>query len=312
MKRRIVFVTEAFPFPSGGVAVTYRHAEILAAHGFNAMVALPAKPSVDFYASKAPLLIHGGALSPEAGDIWVIPEGFRSYVEVLSQSPVTRLMLCQNQFYLPFGAHPRAGFSEFGVDGVIVTSESIRDFFALVYGLENVPLIPCAVDPAVFRPAPVKALQVAFMPRKLGDEAAFIQAMLRRLHPRHADVPWVAIQGQSQAMAASIMGQSAVFLALSHRDSFGLPPLEAMACGCFVAGFHGDGGREYMRAENGWWADTGDWRACVDGLAAALDIAQLDASTQASRREAMAATVARYSPERQQAAVLDYWRRAIR
>jgi glycosyltransferase involved in cell wall biosynthesis len=311
MNRRIIFVSEAFAFPSGGVAVTYKHAEILAAHGYSAMVALPVKPPVDFYRSSAPLLVHGGALNPQTGDVWVIPEGFQNYVEVLKGSPVTRLMLCQNQFYLPFGPNPRAGFAEFGVDGVIATSESIRKFFQDIYGLVDVPLIPCAVDTAVFKPAPTKALQIAFMPRKLADEAAFVQAMLWRLHPRHVQVPWVPIQGLSQGEAAARMGQSAVFLSLSHRDSFGLPPLEAMASGCLVAGFHGDGGREYMRPENGWWAETGDWRACVDGLAAALDAAQGNPSKVEPLRAAMGETVARYSPERQAAALLGFWSKQL-
>jgi hypothetical protein len=45
-----------------------------------------------------------------------------------------------------------------------------------------------------------------------------------------------------------------------------------MACGCMVAGFHGDGGREYMIPKNGWWADMGDYKGCTDGLCAAVEV----------------------------------------
>jgi glycosyltransferase involved in cell wall biosynthesis len=270
--RRIVYILEPYDFPSGGVATIYRHVEILDAHGFNAFVGLARKPATDFYDTRAPLLIHGGHLQVQPGDVFVVPEGFRTYVEALIDTPAKRLMFCQNQYYLPFTSDPRAGIAEFGVDGVIASSEAVRDFFRNVYGVDDLPLLPCAIDPGRFRPAERKKRQIAFMPRKLRRDASFIAAVFRRRHARYADVPWLPIDRVCQIEAARLMGESAVFLSLSHRESFGLPPLEAMACGCLAAGFHGDGGREYMTAENGWWAETGDYKGCVDGLAAALDV----------------------------------------
>lgn len=306
-QRRIVFVAESFAFPSGGISVIYQHAATLARHGFRASVALATRPERDFYGIDVPLILHGGALRVEPGDIWVIPEGFSTYVDALRSAPVRKLMFCQNQYYIPFPAQPGAGAAELGVDGFIASSLAIQQFFADVYGLTDIPLIPCSVDPVRFAAAPEKKLQVACMPRKLSDYAAFVQATFRRMHPRHANVPWVAIQGGTQQQAAAILGESAVFLSLSHKESFGLPPLEAMAAGCLVTGFHGDGGREYMNGANGWWAEPGDWRACVEGLAKALDLCRADASASASVRQAMADTVSRYSPAKMEEALLRFW-----
>lgn len=39
---------------------------------------------------------------------------------------------------------------------------------------------------------------------------------------------------------------SGVFVAHSYPEGFGLPPLEAMACGCVVVGFTGGGGSDFM------------------------------------------------------------------
>lgn len=309
--RRILFVMEPFPFPSGGVATTYRHAEILAAHGLPAFVTMTEKPPVDFYGSHARLIIHGGKMPAGRGDIFVIREGDPEVVAALKSTPAKRLMFCQNQYYLPFTSNPRAGFAEFGVHGVIASSEAVQAFFRDVYGLTGIPLIPYAVDPAIFAPAPAKRRQIAFMPRKLTEDIPLIQAVFQRRHLRHADVPWVPIDGKTRREAAEMLGESEVFLSLSHKESFGLPPLEAMACGCLVAGFHGDGGREYMTSENGWWAETGDWMACVDGLAAALDLLVQGGTTLTVRREAMAATVARYSPVRMEAELLGFWREEL-
>jgi hypothetical protein len=71
--RRIIFILEPFEFPAGGVAVIYDHVEILSQNGFQAFVALPKKPSVDFYNSKAPMIIDSN-IKYQEGDIYVIPE----------------------------------------------------------------------------------------------------------------------------------------------------------------------------------------------------------------------------------------------
>ena len=308
---RVIFLLDPFPFPSGGAATIYRHAEILADHGIPAFVALPQKPAVDFYASRAPLIIHGGGMPTQSGDVFVVPEGFQQHVEVLKAVLVKRIMFCQNQYYLPFRERPGPGASEFGVHTIVASSEAVRTFFRDVYDIADMPLIPYAIDPEVFSPATVKHRQIAFMPRKLGPEVPFLEATFRRRHRRHADVPWVAIDNVTQRQAAAVMAESAVFLVALAQGVVRSSPLEAMASGCLVAGFHGDGGREYMTTDNGWWAETGDWKACVDGLAAALDLLEPGGPALAARSEAMAATVARYSPARLETALLAFWREEL-
>ncbi|WP_238555543.1 glycosyltransferase [Chryseobacterium sp. P1-3] len=48
---------------------------------------------------------------------------------------------------------------------------------------------------------------------------------------------------------AQHLKESAFFLSFNHREGFGLPPVEAMACGCFVIGYSGQGGKEYFKEE---------------------------------------------------------------
>jgi hypothetical protein len=245
------------------------------------------------------------------GDIFVLPERFRYSLKVLLETPAKRLMFCQNQYLLPFSSNPQVDVGEFNVHGIIASSEAVRNFFKDVYRVPDLPLLPYAIDPARFKPAAHKKRQVAFMPRKLPEEAAFIANVFRRRYPRHAGVPWVAIDNISVSEAAAMMGESDVFLSLSHCESFGLPPLEAMACGCLVAGFHGDGGREYMSVANGWWAETGDWKAAAEGLAAALDLLESGGSALNLRLQAMASTVNRYSPERLESALIAFWAKEL-
>ena len=80
-----------------------------------------------------------------------------------------------------------------------------------------------------------------------------------------------------------------------------------MACGCLVIGYDGDGGREYMTRENGWWAQTGDYKACVDGLAAALDVLGTGGPALDARLATMARTVEQYNPARLESTLLTFW-----
>ncbi|MBT8536180.1 glycosyltransferase [Polynucleobacter paneuropaeus] len=132
------------------------------------------------------------------------------------------------------------------------------------------------------------------------------------MYPQYAQIPWVKIHDLDREAAASILGESEISLSLSYQESFGLPPLEAMASGCLVAGYHGDGGREYMNEQNGWWADASDWRTCVEGLAQALKLLDEGGEELAKMHQAMADTVAKYSQEKMKAALLKFWAEEIK
>jgi len=305
---RIIFFLAPFTVPFGGVATILDHVRVLSQNGISAWVAMPEQPTLDFYQTDAPTIVYRESLGVSEADICVFPEGLLGYNQALKGRPAKRLMFCQNQYYLPFSARADLGFSEFHLDGVIASSIAVQSCLEDLYGLQNIPLIPYAIDPSAYARESNKKRQIAFMPRKLGDYVSFIHATFVRMYPDYSDVPWVAIHQMTRREAAKVLSESAIFLSLSDKESFGLPPLEAMASGCVVAGFHGDGGREYMNEGNGWWAETGDWRACVRGLAAALDTFDKGGEVlEAHHRRAMQ-TVEAYSVEIMEEKLLAYWR----
>lgn len=307
--RRIIYVLEPFPSPHGGVAIIYRHVEILTAQGFSAFVHLPERPAVDFYQTSARQLIGGFAL--DTSDILVIPEILGWALRQFKPLPIRRLMFCQSHMLPPLD-DPRDALAQWGVHGIIASSVAIRNNLHSNYGLSNVPLVPCAVDAARFAPARQKKRQIAYMPRKRPEDAAAIEAEFKRRHAQFSQVPWVPIDQVPQAEVARILSESSVFLSLpADRESLGLPPLEAMAGGCLVVGYHGEGGREYINDLNGWWAETGNRGSCVDGLAAALNLLTKGGPDLEARRSSMAATVDQYSPRRTEAALLDFWHREL-
>ena len=75
--------------------------------------------------------------------------------------------------------------------------------------------------------------------------------MVRLLAGRDALAGWEVrpIDGLSHAAVAEELRSSRIFVSLSRREGFGLPAAEAMACGCFVVGYDGFGGREFFDPE---------------------------------------------------------------
>ncbi len=296
--RRIIYLLKNNPHPVGGTAVIYEHVKILVDSGYDAYISLQSVPGKDLYKSSAPILAHDGKFIWKSTDIIVFPETFPDLIHAFKNAPVRKIMFCQNQYNLPFFIGSQQDFfSEYLVDGLVISSEAIREFITSLYGLTDIRYIPYSVDTKVFFSRDKKR-QIAYMPRKLPRDAIFLEAVFKRTYPQYAQIPWVKIHDLDREAGASILGESEIFLSLSYQESFGLPPLEAMASGCLIAGYHGDGGREYMNEQNGWWADASDWRTCVEGLAQALKLLDEGGEELAKMHQAMADTVAKYSQEK--------------
>ncbi|MBL0932589.1 MAG: hypothetical protein IBJ15_21085, partial [Alphaproteobacteria bacterium] len=147
---RLRYLLHPFDKPFGGVATILRHVEWLMAAGFDAAIAMAAPPAQVSSASRARFDF---AYAPQVGDRVVIPEGLPHLLAPLANAPIRRILFCQNQYYLQFGADPLAGIAEFGVERVLGSSVAVRDFFRDVYKVD-IPLVPYAVDPAEYATAP--------------------------------------------------------------------------------------------------------------------------------------------------------------
>ena len=92
-----------------------------------------------------------------------------------------------------------------------------------------------------------KGLRIAWMPRKNKAAALQVQQITAARGVLPSPLTWVEIQGKSQAEVAEILRSCHLFMGTGFPEGLALPPLEAMACGCLVAGFAGLGAWDYMR-----------------------------------------------------------------
>ena len=126
------------------------------------------------------------------------------------------------------------------------------------------------------------------MPRKRANDA---RQVLRLLAAHGSLEGWevVPIEDRTEAETAGLLRSCAIFLSFSAQEGFGLPPAEAMACGCYVVGFPGLGGREYFDPTFSCPIEEGDVLAFAKATAAilsddrrTLDICGRKASAQSS------------------------------
>jgi glycosyltransferase involved in cell wall biosynthesis len=141
---------------------------------------------------------------------------------------------------------------------VLVVSEDNARFVEYAFPGMRVRRVRPGLDPALHHPpADRKRRRIAYMPRKRPGEAAQVLELLRR---RGVLDGWevIAIDGRTEAEVADLLRTTQIFLSFSQLEGFGLPALEALACGCLVIGYHGFGGREFFRPPFAIAVENGD------------------------------------------------------
>lgn len=268
---RIVYFSFSNGEIAGGQKVIFRHVEALRRLGFDAIIwRNPSNPHPTWLDSDAPVEVQT-PFAPD--DILVLPNDAPNAMAAVAGMAQRSVIFCQNQF--SFACFAEQGADAFPADRfptVITVGATISKTVRRMYPAARIELIPCFADERVFRPGPDRQHAVAASPRKRMMEVKAIEVFLRKFHPRHTALPWRQLINVPEAEVARTFASSTLMLSLSRHESVGMTPLEAMACGCVVAGFTGIGGRDFATAENGFWVPEDDCEAAADALAQAADL----------------------------------------
>ncbi len=150
------------------------------------------------------------------------------------------------------------------------------------------------------------------MPRKTPGELDFIRNLFKRLYKQYNNIPWVCIDKVNESKVAEIMSESAIFLSTSIYEGFGLPPIEAMASGCVVVGFHGDGGMEYASSDNGYWCDWSNITECAKTLGQVISLIENDEEIVHKTRNQGLKKAGEYTYDRQENDLLNFWSNVLK
>jgi glycosyltransferase involved in cell wall biosynthesis len=286
---------------SGGIKMHYRHVEMLVRMGFDAWVSV-SEGRNDWFESG--VRVFDGETTPE--DIVVFPEVLNGGLGELSQMPArcAKVLLCQNQYYMfseTISKHPLA---ELNFAKHLTVGRTARGYLERVFAPNKFDVVPVFVDPKLFYPRDKQA-RIAVIPRKLPNEYRIVKSIFLLKYPALRNVPWDVIEQKNESEVAESLGRATVFLSLCHLECAPLTPLEAMASGCVVVGFHGYGGQDYANAQNGLWLRPDFLEETADALAEAVLGVESGDPKFSAMRNAGFATARSYSETRTESALRD-------
>jgi hypothetical protein len=291
---KVYFLCPDVPHATGGVAKIYEFASALKNAGQEAVV-VHQDPQYrpNWFATDVPITGRQNTVV-EADDLLVVPEFMSTLLPQLRSC--AKVVLNQNSF-----AHGAIWFQDELVCSIVSTSQYIHRYIQFVHPqIASMP-IQLGYDKSVFNATDaLKKKQVAYMPRRRGEDA---KRILQALERRGALEGWtvVAIDALPAQEVARVLRESMIFLSFSQREGFGLPPLEAMACGCLVIGFHGLGGAEFFDPAYCYPIPEDDICTFQETLEVLLTDPEIDSLCKVKGHAAAKAISGKYAIERQDA-----------
>lgn len=265
----VYFLAPDYNLPSGGTKTIYRHVDILNASGLRAC-ALHERAGFRYtWFENATRVGHLGSTRLNINDLLVVCE---HDVELLwRRPPGVRHVIFNQSGHMTWergreqvNRHYRADPS---LCAVIVVSAHSLDL--LRYAFPDTPIrrVHLGLDSTLFYPPEgPRPARITYMPRRGKADADLVLALMSN---RGVFKGWdiVKLHGLPHAEVARQLRASAIFLAFPYQEGFGLPAAEAMACGNYVIGYHGYGGREFLDPAFSTPIEPGD----VLGFARALE-----------------------------------------
>lgn len=304
---RILYVSYDSPTPAGGVRMVYSHVSHLIKNGYPAFVLHSQSGfKLPWLKCNVPILYMDKDFKLLPNDIVVIPEDYSTVLKALREINIRKYVFCQNHFYIFKGLENCNEWANYGISNVFCCSEIINEFIRSTFDYDEVSIVHNAIDLELFKPGE-KALQIAYMPRKRPSELEFIKNLFNRLYKHYKHIQWVCIDNMNEVKVAEILSKSAIFISTSLYEGFGLPPLEAMACGCIVVGFHGDGGREYASSDNGFWCEEGNVIECAKTLGNVVSLINNEDEKISRVKKQALKKATEYTYDRQENDLLRFW-----
>ena len=274
---KIALICPDYALPSGGVRVIYRHADILNRAGFEAYV-VHGQPGFrcDWFENETPIR-YASEVSATEFDLIVIPEiyGPRLHESVEFRKSgwlwnqlrrfgrlekltrwkwdvrgVAKVIFNQNAYltFEGYGVNAAKSDSPYlspEVKATLCVSEDSERYLRSVFPGLTLKRFFNSVDTRLFHPNEKKKKVISFATRKNPTHVVqVIEALkLRGLIEGYELIP---LENLSEEEAGAVMRQSRFYLSFGYPEGCPCPPLEAMASGALVIGYHGNGGREYF------------------------------------------------------------------
>ncbi|WP_428425580.1 glycosyltransferase [Pararhizobium sp.] len=312
---RILFLTPDYNVPSGGIRVIYRHVDILNDAGISAFVLHQRAGFRCTWFENTTSITNMGNAQINRSDLLVVPE---LDVDVLGRlSPGIKYAIFNQNSHLTWKRASSVELSRYmandDLSGIVTVSSHNQEMLEYSFPNAAVQRVHLGIDPAIFfAGSGNRPRSIGYMPRRGREDARQVFEMLQA---RGCLRGWqvTALDGLSHGAVADRLRSTRIFLAFTNQEGFGLPAAEAMACGNYVIGNHGNGGREFFHNDFSCSIDHGDTLAFAKAVEQAIiaDREDDDWCTQRGRA-ASEFILSKYTPEQEKTDVLTLYTKLLR
>ena len=184
-------------------------------------------------------------------DVLLLPETFIPHFFKLPDLP--KIIFNQNAGYT-FGerlnihtSFASKVYKHSSLVSILTVSNDDASFLSRAFNIDS-SLITRLVNPIesdLFSMPVNKKRMISYMPRKNSPHSQIISSLLQ-MQSWFISQGWTLspIENSTLADVSVILKESFIFMSFGYPEGFGLPIAEALASGCHVVGYHGNGGRE--------------------------------------------------------------------
>lgn len=280
INKRLVFFSPSSVTPSGGVKQIYRNIYLLKQLGLNVILVLdndgklnkswlnndfdikpfynpnlflnifkkrePKKKFIRSFIINCKITIYSlnkyiiTYWQIEKNDLLIIPELWvKDFNDIFPDNDI--IIFNQNCFYT---VNNYADLKN--LRGVVTISNYSHKYLQLIYKSEIVKRIFPGINTELFSFDGNKKKVICYMSRKRYSDIEQL-LFLAKLRKEFDSWEFININNLPESDVAEILKKSIIFLSTSDLEGFGLPPAEAMSCGCIVIGYDGGGGQEIFK-----------------------------------------------------------------
>jgi len=300
---------------TGGILMLYRQVDVLNKNNFSAAVVHDNPGFRCNWFENTTRIVYSRGLQFARDDVVVIPEFLGPGIARIA--PGIRKVILNQNCYLTFNNHSldpnnrETPYLNREVIATITGSEDSASYLRYAFPRHNVYRIRYGIDRSLFHPQADKRPQIAFLPRRNYQDALQVFSILK-FRGQLAGFDIRPIDKMSYRETAALMRQSAIFFSFSNIEGFGLPPAEALASGCITIGYHGRGGKEFLRPEFSYPIEFGD----IEGYArtAEMVLKQYRSDPAPLLKQVVqgsAFVASTYSPENENSDIVNSWRQIL-
>ena len=323
---RFLFAVANTPQPSASVYEVYFHANVAKKMGYNVTMLTDTDDFTvpTFIENELTEITHTSMdkikLSVGPQDVLVIPEIFSNVMEQTKNLGCVRIGLLQSIDYMLNGLVLSVDWSQFGIENILTTSQSMKDALGLYYGPNKFKISHYDVGiPNYFN-------DDTDMPKRpvisvIGRNPNEIAKVIKLFYAKYPQFQWITfdpMMTESQPPQplrrndfAERLKKNFASLWIDRISSFGTFPLEAMKAGSIPVALVPDFAPEYILDSEGKIIEgIGFWSNNIYQLPIMLGEAItkfLDDTLDESVYEKMKTTASKYSPENANAQLEKYY-----